>query len=44
MKKILIFIFMLLAAIPGIAQHFNTVWTGNGYNQMNINILEAKLS
>jgi hypothetical protein len=44
MKKILIFIFMLLAAIPGIAQHFTTVWTGNGHNQMNINILEAKLS
>ena len=44
MKKILIFILMLLAALPGIAQHFTTVWTGNGINHMNINILEAKLS
>ena len=26
------------------AGHFQTVWTGNGYYQMNINMLEAKLS
>ena len=44
MKKFLIFIFMLLVAIPGIAQHFTKVWTGNGTNHCNIYILEAKLS
>jgi len=35
---------MLLMAIPGMAQHFTTVFDGNGFYHSTINILEAKLS
>lgn len=56
MKKNAIFIFLLLASLPGISKiddnltaggfytgHFGVAWTGNGYNQMNINVLSAKI-